>query len=282
MDCQNVQAAIDAASEMKIRREEANETIGAHIRSCRDCRRYSDETAVLLTLLGAQPRIEAPADFDFKLRARLARVNSEPAADETAALLTLLGAQPRIEAPADFDFKLRARLARAKSEPAAAKGPCEKIHAMSYGFSWGGFSWGQAVAATATLAVVATVTALHFSTSDPAIPPRMSQTNHQVVKKVDASIEPPVTKAPAATFKPSHSVKSSYRTSAVTSISAAVPTNDSNLTSGSEGSTEGEDYIWRGFDPENRQFITTQNRNLIGAENSASTMSRTSSFVPSI
>jgi hypothetical protein len=272
MDCQNVRAVID----LDLRREEANETIGAHLGRCHDCRRYSDETAVLLTMLGAQPRIEAPADFDFKLRARLAR------ADETAVLLTMLGAQPRIEAPADFDFKLRARLARAKSEPAPAEGIFEKLRARSYSFAWGGFSWGQAAAATATLAVAVTVTALNFSTSDRAIPSKTDQTNNQVVEKVAASVPKPVKNAPAVAVKPPLSVKSVHKASVVNQISTAVRTNDSNLATEPGVETEGRDYTWRGYDPENRQFITTQNRDLIGAENSASMMPKTLSFVGSI
>jgi hypothetical protein len=267
MDCQNVQAVIDA----DIRREEVNGMIGAHVRDCRDCRRYSDETAVLLTMLGAQPRIEAPADFDFKLRARLAR------ADETAVLLTMLSAQPRIEAPADFDFKLRARLARAKSEPAAAESIFEKPRTRSYRFSW-----GQAAAATATLAVAVTVSALNFSTSDRAVPSKTDQTNYQVADKVVVSVSTPVTNAPAVAARPPLSVKSGHKASVVTPISTEARTNNSDLTTDPEVKTEGKDYTWRGFDPENKQFITTQNRDLIGAENSASTMSKTLSFVGSI
>jgi hypothetical protein len=236
MDCQNVQASIDAAINIAVRRDEANETMGAHVRSCRDCRRYSDETA---------------------------------------ALLTLLGAQPRIEAPADFDFKLRARLARAKSEPAAAKGLFEKLRASSYRFSW-----GQTAAATATLAVVATVTALHFSTGDRAAVPGVDQKNHQVAERVAKSVEPPVANALPVTVKPSHSAKSRQRIAPVTPIPAAVRTDSLNLTTESEVETEGKDYTWRVYDPDTGQFVTTQNRYLIGAENSASTMSKTLSFVP--
>jgi hypothetical protein len=273
MDCKNVQAAIDAVTDTGIdtgiRREAVNGTIDAHVRHCHDCRRYSDETAVLLTLLGAQPRFEAPADFDFKLRARLAR------ADETAVLLTLLGAQPRVEAPADFDFRLRARLARAQSEPAAGRGLFEKLHAMS-----SRFSWGQAAAATATLAVITTVTALHFSIGDRAVASKTEQINSPAIEKVDISGEPQAASAPAATVKRPNSVKSGNRTLAVAPIPAAVRTAKLNLTTEPEAETDGKDYIWRGYDPETGQFVTTKNRDLIGAENSTSTIPKT--FVPSI
>lgn len=48
-----------------------------HIDGCTDCSGYSAEFDSLLSLLKAQPRVEVPSDFDFKLRARIARAESE-------------------------------------------------------------------------------------------------------------------------------------------------------------------------------------------------------------
>lgn len=237
MDCKNVQSAIDTG----LRREAANETVSAHLSGCQDCRRHSDETAVLLTLLGAQPRIEAPADFDFKLRARLAR---------------------------------------AKSEPDRAGGLFERLQAKAFSLSW-----GQTAAATITLAVVVTGSALHFSKSSPGVQSQMSETNYPAVERVAAVVSPPSTDGSAMIGRPSHSVKSIRRNTGYTQASAAVRTNHPNLNSGESGEevkTEGSDYTWRGFDPQKGKIITTRNRDLIGAENSASTMSKTLSFVPSI
>ncbi|MBK7601173.1 MAG: hypothetical protein IPJ07_22660 [Acidobacteria bacterium] len=45
---------------------------------CTDCSSYSDQTMGLIALLRAQPMVEVPSDFDFKLRARIARAKSEP------------------------------------------------------------------------------------------------------------------------------------------------------------------------------------------------------------
>lgn len=50
----------------------------AHLNGCPDCRRYSDQSNALLAMLTAQPRVQAPADFGFKLRARIARAEAQP------------------------------------------------------------------------------------------------------------------------------------------------------------------------------------------------------------
>lgn len=74
MNCQTIRETIDTAS----RRAGYGETVHTHLGGCSDCRRHADETSSLLALLNAQPRVEAPADFDFRLRARIARAQSEP------------------------------------------------------------------------------------------------------------------------------------------------------------------------------------------------------------
>ena len=74
MNCQTIRESIDTAP----RRAGYSGTIHAHLDGCADCRRHASETSSLLALLNAQPRVEAPADFDFRLRARIARAQSEP------------------------------------------------------------------------------------------------------------------------------------------------------------------------------------------------------------
>lgn len=112
MNCQNVKTVIDTTT----RREQLHEAVKSHLGGCTECRSY---------------------------------------ANETRALLALLGAQPRVEAPADFNFKLRARLARAQAEPRGSLAALENFWART-------FSWGQATLATATLAVVAALSAYYF------------------------------------------------------------------------------------------------------------------------
>ena len=77
MNCKQIREAIDAAS--------GHNSYGGHVAShlsgCPDCHRYSDEAASLLRLLSAQPRVEAPPDFEFRLRARIANAQAAPAID---------------------------------------------------------------------------------------------------------------------------------------------------------------------------------------------------------
>ncbi|MEP7339235.1 MAG: hypothetical protein ABI977_15980 [Acidobacteriota bacterium] len=74
MNCKDIQTAIDSAT----RRSPINPSASTHIASCSDCRRHADQSSALLALLGAQPRVEVPADFAFRLRASIARAESEP------------------------------------------------------------------------------------------------------------------------------------------------------------------------------------------------------------
>lgn len=75
MNCTGIKAVIDSASS----RNPISSDVKAHLNGCPDCRSYSDKTNALLTLLSAQPRVQAPADFNFQLRARIARAQAKPA-----------------------------------------------------------------------------------------------------------------------------------------------------------------------------------------------------------
>src|SRR5215468_1667253 len=112
MKCKHIREAIDTTSRHTL----YSDSVTTHLSGCPDCRRHQDGTASLLTLLSAQPRVEAPVDFDIKVRAGIARAQAELLNDKTTSLLTLLKAQPRVEAPADFDFRLSAGIARAQAE----------------------------------------------------------------------------------------------------------------------------------------------------------------------
>lgn len=75
MNCKEIKTAIDMTS----RRNPIGSEAQAHLNGCPDCRLYSDQSNALLALITAQPRVEAPADFEFKLRARIARTQAQPA-----------------------------------------------------------------------------------------------------------------------------------------------------------------------------------------------------------
>jgi hypothetical protein len=74
MNCKLIREEIDAASRHNMR----SGAVKSHMDACPDCRRYSDETASLTRLLWAQPRVEAPPDFEFRLRARMLRAQAAP------------------------------------------------------------------------------------------------------------------------------------------------------------------------------------------------------------
>jgi hypothetical protein len=73
MTCKETIAEIDLAA----RSSSFGAVVNSHLNGCPDCRRHADEMSSLLSLLSAQPRVQAPADFDFRLRARIARAKAE-------------------------------------------------------------------------------------------------------------------------------------------------------------------------------------------------------------
>lgn len=77
MNCKQIREAIDTASRHNLH----SGNVASHLNDCPDCHRYSNETTSLLGLLGAQSRVEAPPDFEFRLRARMARAQVETASD---------------------------------------------------------------------------------------------------------------------------------------------------------------------------------------------------------
>lgn len=134
MNCQHVRTAIDTTS----RRESLAELVKSHLGGCGDCRSY---------------------------------------ADETSALLALLSAQPRVEAPPDFNFKLRARIARAQAAPRSPMAVLEDFWART-------FSWSQAAAAVAAMAIVAALSAYYFIGSKQA-------TEAPLVAQTQPAVQPP-------------------------------------------------------------------------------------------
>ncbi|HJQ70455.1 MAG TPA: hypothetical protein VKA70_15865 [Blastocatellia bacterium] len=68
--CKQIKAIIDEAE----RPEALDYGASQHMASCADCSQFADERAKLKALLAEVGRVSAPADFDFKLKARLAEV----------------------------------------------------------------------------------------------------------------------------------------------------------------------------------------------------------------
>src|SRR5215217_9052680 len=49
-----------------------------HLRECASCREFHGQQTKLRQIVGSLGTVEAPADFDFRLRARLAQSNGSP------------------------------------------------------------------------------------------------------------------------------------------------------------------------------------------------------------
>lgn len=69
MNCQMARDAIDS----NLRSASVGAEAQIHLAQCEDCAGY----VRLLSLIQSQPRVEAPADFDFRLKARIARARDE-------------------------------------------------------------------------------------------------------------------------------------------------------------------------------------------------------------
>ncbi|MBO0722865.1 MAG: hypothetical protein J2P41_18715, partial [Blastocatellia bacterium] len=169
----------------------------------------------------------------------------------------------------------------------------ERARRKSFVFDWGG--WGQAVAATATLAVVVTVSALHFANSNREIHTMSPQANRHIAEEVAQNSEAGANTTVAVVDKPAMARKFRYRNPKYYGdVSAATVEPMNSLPAGKEienavghalnNSVDNAviDEIWRGFDPEKGQIITARNRDLIGAEKSPTTISKTLAYVPSI
>lgn len=72
IDCNNVRRAIDEAANGEILAAPARD----HLRNCGACANFADEQRQLKEMVASLGTVAAPADFDFKLRARLAASRS--------------------------------------------------------------------------------------------------------------------------------------------------------------------------------------------------------------
>jgi hypothetical protein len=68
--CEAYRVLIEEAAD---RGAEHAPALGAHLGACAPCREFRRERAALLELLGGLEKVDAPDDFEFRLRARIAR-----------------------------------------------------------------------------------------------------------------------------------------------------------------------------------------------------------------
>ena len=123
----------------------------------------ADDFQEVAALLRELPRVAAPMDFNASLKARIAAATVE--ASEFAGVTALVKELPRVAAPADFDFKLRARIAQAKAEQQKSSA------GWLAGLFGRTFSWVQASAAMAAVAIVVSVVTFGVLRSDIEVNP---------------------------------------------------------------------------------------------------------------
>lgn len=75
MNCKACRIEIEESDEAR----PLSRSAGAHLEACAACRAFSEEQSALRCLIGSLDVVAAPADFDFRLRARLAAAKSESA-----------------------------------------------------------------------------------------------------------------------------------------------------------------------------------------------------------
>ena len=56
--------------------EDCNAEVSQHLGECSECRVFHDKQIKLRQIVGSLGTVSAPADFDFRLRSRLASENS--------------------------------------------------------------------------------------------------------------------------------------------------------------------------------------------------------------
>ncbi|HEY0098358.1 MAG TPA: hypothetical protein VGB76_05330 [Pyrinomonadaceae bacterium] len=69
MNCQKCKIEIE---ERNLRRERLSDAATAHLSACASCRVFGEERLALSRLVGGLEKVSAPADFDFRMRARMA------------------------------------------------------------------------------------------------------------------------------------------------------------------------------------------------------------------
>jgi hypothetical protein len=86
-DCKLVRREIDEAD----LNQQLSSAASQHLHSCPACRSFRDERRGLRSLMSSLETVAAPADFDFRLRARLAREKDRP--NGVFAIGDLIGAR---------------------------------------------------------------------------------------------------------------------------------------------------------------------------------------------
>src|SRR4030095_9496723 len=71
LDCGTIRRELDEI----MLGEESGAEVSEHLAECNDCRNFNEKQMKLRQIVGSLGTVSAPADFDFRLRSRLAREN---------------------------------------------------------------------------------------------------------------------------------------------------------------------------------------------------------------
>src|SRR6185503_20690375 len=71
LDCATIRRELDEI----MLGEESGAAVSEHLAECNDCRDFNEKQMKLRQIVGSLGTVSAPADFDFRLRSRLAREN---------------------------------------------------------------------------------------------------------------------------------------------------------------------------------------------------------------
>ena len=261
MNCQEIKSATDIAS--------TNLSFQAHLADCSSCRQHVAEMNSLRALLRQQPRLEVPGDYDFHLRARIARAQSDRQTAATGAF-SLAGS----------DFW---------------RAVTEWVGSVPTNFA---LNLRGGVAATAAVAALVAGLSLYQASEEtaPSVPTSdVASLSQGVVGNLSSSLARPSDseerRATLAVVAPARTIRTSRSRAALTQPSVEIPqTSIAGQTIAFGGpathadlSTEG---AWRVYNAERREMISSaQQTTYLGAE-SAPRLTRTGTkevaFVPSI
>ena len=266
MNCQSTREAIDSGIVRKMsstvgKSEATRNSLMSHIDNCTDCSGYSGELDSLLSLLKAQPRVEVPSDFDFRLRARIARAESEQREATSSPIEWLsrlwAGSLSKVQTSAAMAAMAAVALVISVSTYQINQRSYSPVNSASGGQQVGTFQDGSAQIASATPGTQVVESAISTISNS-------SSSSSMVSSEV-------------AKLNASRAVESRQSVRAgLVNIAAAGETD------AVASQTDGNANSWRVFNHEQGRMVsTTSQLTLIGAESSAP-VGQVAGYVPSI
>ncbi len=266
MNCQSTREAIDSGIVRKMsstvgESEATRNSLMSHIDSCTDCSGYSGELDSLLSLLKAQPRVEVPSDFDFRLRARIARAESEQREATSSPIEWLsrlwAGSLSKVQTSAAMAAMAAVALVISVSTYQINQRSYSPVNSASGGQQVGTFQDGSAQIASATPGTQVVESAISTISNSSSSSSMVSSE----VAKLNAS----------RAVESRQSVRAGLVNIAAASETDAVASQ-----------TDGNANSWRVFNHEQGRMVsTTSQLTLIGAESSAP-VGQVAGYVPSI